>query len=304
MTARPADHRRGAGLRGVTLFAALAYASAARAHIGFAAYQRVDVLGDLVLVELPMAADHVSAVALPRDGEAVEAGARVLSDTSVVSGGRPCAGRVLRAEAKFTANSLIVDLEFSCPGTDRASPLWLRLDGPAALGSSSLQYLDVAAGPRRDGFLRLASAQLVIDLATLGNPPMFPSYVLVGLEHIVRGPDHLAFLAALFFGASTIMACLTRSTVFALTHTVTLSLTVLDVLPRWPAVVEPLIALSIAVAAADALRRRDSTSSLAIAAAFGTVHGAGFGAGLAEAGLGALRRPRSSHSRSASKPRR
>jgi hypothetical protein len=63
----------------VTILAGDAFLSGrACAHIGFGASQTIKIEGDFVYVAVRVNWDHVEALILPRDGEAVEAGARVL----------------------------------------------------------------------------------------------------------------------------------------------------------------------------------------------------------------------------------
>jgi hypothetical protein len=99
----------------------------------------------------------------------------------------------------------------------------------------------------------------------------------------------LAFLAALLLAAGYLRVALVLASVFAVTHALTLTLTAIKIISPNPNIVEPLIALSIAAAAIDGLRRKGDSAGRAvafvIAGAFGLVHGMGFGAGLAEAGL-------------------
>ncbi|MBC8050407.1 MAG: HupE/UreJ family protein [Chitinophagales bacterium] len=254
-----------------------------QAHIGFSSFQRVAIQENYVSVELRMAYDHVAALRLPKSGVATLADEIALSATSALSDGQTCPGSLEFSSADFATNSLIIRMRFDCPASVQSA--LLNLSAPSALGSSSLQYIEVTAKGRRDGFLRLSQASLFIDTALLGDLPMVVSYFVLGAEHIFLGLDHLAFLAALILGSTSIRAALLRATAFAVTHTVTLALTVLNIIAVDPAIVEPLIALSIAVAAADAFFRRSSILALSIAAVFGAVHGMGFGAGLAEAGL-------------------
>jgi hypothetical protein len=275
----------------VTILAADAFFSgSACAHIGFGASQTIKVEGDSVSVAVRINWDHVEALSLPRDGEAVEAGARVLQATAVERGGSPCAGRVTRTLARMTAAILAVDLVFECPRqTGDAHVYRLRLHALEALGVHALQYIEIASGHRREGFLRASSANLAFDIKTLGDPPMAAAYFAFGLEHILLGIDHLAFLAALLLAAGYLRFAMVLASVFAGTHALTLTLSALKIISPNPNIVEPLIALSIAAAAIEGLRRKYNGAGRAvpfvIAGAFGLVHGMGFGAGLAEAGL-------------------
>jgi hypothetical protein len=275
----------------VTILAADAFfPGSACAHIGFGASQTIRIEGDSVYVAVRINWDHVEALILPRDGEAVEAGARVLQATIVERDGSPCAGRVTRTLARMTAAILAVDLVFECPRQrENAQVYALRLHALEALGVHALQYIEIASGDRRDGFLRASSASLMFDIKTLGDPPVTAAYFALGLEHILLGIDHLAFLAALLLAAGYLRFALVLASVFAVTHALTLTLTALKIISPNPTIVEPLIALSIAAAAVEGLRPKDNFAGHAvpfvIAGAFGLVHGMGFGAGLAEAGL-------------------
>jgi hypothetical protein len=273
----------------VTILAAC-FSRDACAHIGFGASQTIKIEGDSVYVAVRINWDHVEALILPRDGEAVEAGARVLQATSVERGGSPCAGRVTRTLARMTAAILAVDLVFECPRRMGDAQVYaIRLNALEALGVHALQYIEIASGDRRDGFLRASSASLTFDIKILGDPPTTAAYFALGLEHILLGIDHLAFLAALLLAAGYLRFALVLASLFAVTHALTLTLTALKIISPDPNIVEPLIAISIAAAAVEALRRKEDRAGRAvpfvIAGAFGLVHGMGFGAGLAEAGL-------------------
>jgi hypothetical protein len=125
-------------------------------------------------------------------------------------------------------------------------------------------------------------------LAARAAPPMrFAAYLQLGVEHILGGYDHLLFLAALLLGLHALRAMLGIVTVFALAHSITLALAVLDVVAVPPALIEPLIAASIIVACVANLLPRETTHyRYALAAGFGLVHGFGFAGALRATGLG------------------
>ena len=110
-------------------------------------------------------------------------------------------------------------------------------------------------------------------------------YTVHGFEHIVTGYDHLLFVAALVLAATTLWDLVKVVTAFAVAHTLTLTLSVLDVVRLPSEVVEPVIAGSIVfVALQNALFPRTSRGAarLAIAFVFGLFHGLGFAGGLLE----------------------
>lgn len=124
-----------------------------------------------------------------------------------------------------------------------------------------------------------------------------PSFLRLGIEHMLTGWDHLAFLLALLLACARLRRLLMVVTGFTVAHSVSLALGVTGVVTIAPAVIEPIIAGSIAVAAAAALARllagrlawpgsgRPSPRpvvELALCLGFGLVHGLGFAGLLAE----------------------
>jgi hypothetical protein len=76
-------------------------------------------------------------------------------------------------------------------------------------------------------------------------------YVALGVEHIVTGWDHLAFLAGLLVLAATLRDVLVLATGFTVAHSVTLALSVLGVARPDLAGIESLIGFSILMVAVE-----------------------------------------------------
>jgi len=114
-------------------------------------------------------------------------------------------------------------------------------------------------------------------------------YLRLGFEHILpRGFDHVLFVLGLFFFAAGWRPLLLQVSAFTLAHTLILALASLGVLRLSPAVVEPLIALSIAWVAIDDLlpaRQRQLQWRAVVVFAFGLLHGLGFAGVLTTLGL-------------------
>jgi hydrogenase/urease accessory protein HupE len=111
-------------------------------------------------------------------------------------------------------------------------------------------------------------------------------YLAHGFEHILFGYDHLLFVAALVIAATRLWDLVRVVSAFAAAHTLTLTLSVLDIVRLPSSIVEPVIAASIVfVALQNVLLPRQSrgTARLAVAFAFGLFHGLGFAGGLLEA---------------------
>ena len=134
-----------------------------------------------------------------------------------------------------------------------------------------------------------------------GGTVAFGRFLLLGLEHIATGWDHLLFLAALLLPAvmvrrdgawqpagdarSVALAVTGIVTAFTLAHSITLTLAVLQwvsVPSRW---VEPAIAASVALAAADNIVPFLPRRRWLLAFAFGLVHGLGFATALLDLSL-------------------
>jgi hypothetical protein len=130
----------------------------------------------------------------------------------------------------------------------------------------------------------------------------FGQFLQSGVHHIVTGWDHLAFLLALVLACATLRRLLWVATGFTVAHSITLALGALDIVKVPGTVVEPIIALSIAVAAAVGIYRlargtlsypgsegpqRNAWLELTLVGGFGLVHGLGFASMLQDALQGA-----------------
>jgi hydrogenase/urease accessory protein HupE len=114
------------------------------------------------------------------------------------------------------------------------------------------------------------------------------AYLVLGIEHILSGVDHLLFVGALLFLVGFQRRLMWTITAFTLAHSLTLASAALGWLTLRSAPVEATIALSIVLVAGEALHRRETLSRrwpALVAFVFGLVHGLGFAGALAEIGL-------------------
>ena len=120
--------------------------------------------------------------------------------------------------------------------------------------------------------------------AAEGGAATFARYVVSGFEHIIPlGVDHILFVLGLFFFSLQLGPLLWQVTAFTLAHTATLALATLGVVSVSPAIVEPLIALSIAyVGVENVLRPRLGWWRPAVVFGFGLLHGLGFASVLSD----------------------
>ncbi|MBM7830690.1 hydrogenase/urease accessory protein HupE [Agromyces cerinus] len=127
----------------------------------------------------------------------------------------------------------------------------------------------------------------------------FSQYFVLGAEHLLYGIDHLLFLLALIIGSRRLRDVVMAATAFTVAHSVTFTFAALGIISVPAALVEPVIALSIAVVAVWYLwrARRDRAASLvvqpgrtrldvgdwarlAVVFGFGLMHGLGFAGAL------------------------
>ena len=214
--------------------------------------------------------------------------------------------RVARADAGATAPQLAV----LSPGNGwhrfRLPPLPVA---PAASAGAGLVEtpapLPVAAHP--------SSLDASADTASAGDAPAssFLGFVREGIHHILIGYDHILFLLSLLLPAVWIRSAatdprtgVTRTrwvpandlrlaltsvlkvvTAFTVAHSITLALSVLDVVDppsRW---VESIIAASVVLAALNNIWPLISEARWKLTFVFGLVHGFGFASALKDAGL-------------------
>lgn len=122
------------------------------------------------------------------------------------------------------------------------------------------------------------------------NTPASYAYFVLGIEHILFGPDHLLFVAGLvlLLGGKRIIWAVTA---FTVAHSITLALAALGrvSLPAGP--VEIMIAASIVLVAIEGLLLRAGRPSLVsrhpwpVIFVIGLLHGLGFAGALGELGL-------------------
>lgn len=114
------------------------------------------------------------------------------------------------------------------------------------------------------------------------------AYIVLGVEHILGGFDHLMFVLALLFLVSFNRRLVLTISAFTLAHSLTLALSALGLLALRSPPVEATIALSIMLVAAEALNKEQTLSRrwpASVAFLFGLVHGLGFAGALADIGL-------------------
>ena len=221
----------------------------------------------------------------------------------VAVSGRACQGSPagdLSLEQRRGAPYARLVLDYRCPRSevhDVRSALFPDTEGYVANAKTIVTYdLDLTAG----------SAALDAGRPSFSTRQStgerFWEFFRLGAEHLLGGLDHILFLLALIAGSRRLREIVLAATTFTLAHSVTFVLAALGLVRPPASVVEPAIALSIAVVAAWPLWRlwrhrphdpgldtlgdghfsldRAGWTRLAVVFCFGLAHGLGFASAL------------------------
>lgn len=166
------------------------------------------------------------------------------------------------------------------PGETQARTRWLQSPGDATRpftwrpASSPASSADPATPP----------PDLAPEPFGRGGLAVVAQYLWLGFLHIIPlGLDHILFVLGLYFLGSGWRALAAQIATFTIAHTTTLGLAAAGLVRVPPAIVEPLIALSIAfVALENIFRPRVGPARLVVVFIFGLLHGLGFAGALSE----------------------
>lgn len=210
--------------------------------------------------------------------EATTARDAITTEITVSVDGTPCSPALL-GDGAVEEDGHAWRLRFTCPHQGRVTvdlaPLLARLT------------------PGHRHLARAVTASGDVDVVAFAGAPSFSfgepagvcDYLLIGVEHILLGIDHMVFLFGLLLVGGRLRSTFAVITAFTLAHSVTLAVAALGVWRPPSSVIEPLIALSIAYVGVENFFVRDAGKRWRITAPFGLLHGFGFAGALAEVGV-------------------
>jgi HupE / UreJ protein len=165
-----------------------------------------------------------------------------------------------------------------------------RVFGPeAGLGTSRMAgrtlflfLLFIAAVPMTGSAHTINYA---LEKAPVQNVVWF--YLKLGISHIIPyGLDHILFVVSLCLLSTRIKTILWQATAFTVAHSITLALSMKNMIVAPGAVVEPIISLSILFVAVENLLLDELKAwRVLVVFIFGLIHGMGFASSLNEIGL-------------------
>ncbi|MDH3309826.1 MAG: HupE/UreJ family protein [Gammaproteobacteria bacterium] len=167
----------------------------------------------------------------------------------------------------------------------------LRMAYAAEFGELILRLPAVGGGDPvalwlKDGELS-ESYVLGVGLERKTRMEVAAQYTVFGFTHILpKGLDHILFVLGLFLLSLRWKPLLIQVTSFTIAHTITLGLSIFGILSLSPAIVEPLIAASIAYVAIENIMTAELKPWRPfVVFGFGLLHGLGFAGVLNEIGL-------------------
>ena len=166
----------------------------------------------------------------------------------------------------------------------------ITIDGLSATQTDTLLRIQLANGSMHTTVLRPDSPSFLVP-EKASKSKVAGSYLLLGIEHILGGFDHLLFVLGLLLIVSNARLLIKTITAFTLAHSVTLAVAALGFVYVPQAPVEAVIALSILFLATELVKQKRGETGLTfrapwlVALSFGLLHGFGFAGALTEVGL-------------------
>lgn len=166
----------------------------------------------------------------------------------------------------------------------------IGIKGLSATMTDVLVRIERLDGTAQVTRLTPSAASFVVEAAP-GPMQIARTYLVLGVEHILGGFDHLLFVLALLILVQGVRRLIVTVTAFTLAHSITLAGATLGFVHVPGPPVEAAIALSIVFVAAEIIRSQDGEAGLTqrfpwlVAFIFGLLHGFGFAGALSEVGL-------------------
>jgi hypothetical protein len=176
-----------------------------------------------------------------------------------------------------------------CGGSGLANET-IVIDGLEKTVTDTLVRIELADGSMHTTVLRPDSPTFLIPEKP-SKLKVIKSYLVLGIEHILGGFDHLFFVLGLLLIVRSTRLLIKTITAFTLAHSVTLAMAALGFVHVPQSPVEAVIALSILFLATELSKQHRGEIGLTsrapwlVALSFGLLHGFGFAGALSEIGL-------------------
>jgi hypothetical protein len=222
-------------------------------------------------------------------------GTWLVGGVRMVANGRICEGTPARSELR-DEQLITVRATWKCRGEVTTLDLSSRL--PESLGAGHSTFVRAVRGEvTAQTLLSPDASAATLSLTSATAWDAAGRFLLLGMEHIFTGVDHVLFLLALLMLGGSLRRIIGIASAFTAAHSITLTLAALEIVKNVPSrLVESAIALSIAYVAVENYlhappRPPEVREPLALRLRwvltffFGLVHGFGFASALRETGL-------------------
>ncbi|MBT9584396.1 HupE/UreJ family protein [bacterium] len=199
--------------------------------------------------------------------------------------GQSIAPALNQGEVIQSPSQLTIPVRFECPPSPTLGVEY-RLYLPSATDQQCLAILTNHLGENKTLLLKPSNPRQSLSWKEGPKPETtFISFFELGVKHIWTGYDHLLFLLTLVVTGGSLLRWFQVITAFSVAHSISLALAVFGVVHLSADIVEPMIALSITIAALVAWRglaAQKMNGGWQLAFSFGLIHGLGFAGVLAE----------------------
>lgn len=283
----------------VTLAVLVAPAAAHPLDVGYVRVEQTgNTLAIAVDIELAAAATALKIHEEELDAAGLAAHAQALADATferapITTDGGPCTWT--GAATSLTARTVRITDTATCAGKGVRRWAFPMIKEARISPTFELLVKEVLPDTERLTLVDRYKPDLELGEASSGSYG-FGEFLWSGVEHIGAAPnqwhdengwklpdgmDHILFLLALILAGGTLFQLVGIASGFTVGHSITLALAALGVTRPPSSVIEPLIALSIAFVAVEAMTGLWKKHRWKIAMGFGLIHGFGFANALA-----------------------
>jgi hypothetical protein len=131
-------------------------------------------------------------------------------------------------------------------------------------------------GVVHEGVLNAGHTSVAFTAADTAYLHIVSSFLLLGVEHIFTGYDHLAFLIGLLIMTTSLGSLIKIITSFTVAHSITLALATFSLISLPTKLTESMIPLTIAYVAIENLTTMRAVDRYQVTFVFGLIHGFGF----------------------------
>jgi hypothetical protein len=237
---------------------------AAEAHTRSQSFSTWHIEGDEVTAVFSIAAREITRLPPPEPGlpHTLPAilGQHLVTQLSLEADGAPCQQSGAPAPLRASEGQIVVELRFRCPRPP-SQTLVITNDAIFPAAVSHLHFARITAGgfSRELVFADAKRRQAIVLDQGQGEVPSFlatvGTFIPIGLEHILLGIDHLAFILGLLLVTNSLRTLLIALTGFTLGHSLSLALAVTGYARADATAVETMIAATIGLVAVAAAMR-------------------------------------------------